>query len=143
MYLSFWRAPDPHTGDFIEQVVLPDWNGNSNITSISCERNKCEGNPFGIRLRGDLLDLCFMNDHCSLFLRIDNINAPVHLSVEILAFSSTCLIEKGSSWKSDSCQINPASTDTDVYCVCKNLTDKVMMTTKTNELSVRINYLSG
>ncbi|CBY12240.1 unnamed protein product [Oikopleura dioica] len=140
VYLNFWRAPNPDTDEFIEKVFLPDWDGVSEITSIDCKKD-CEGNPFGFHLREEFLDLCFVNDHCSIFLRIENWNAP-QLSLQISVFSSSCLVDQNSRWERKNCRLTAASTDTEVFCRCENLTEKAMITTRTNTVITRENYIS-
>ena len=141
VYLNFWRAPNPDTDEFIEKVFLPDWDGVSEITSIECKKD-CEGNPFGFHLREEFLDLCFVNDHCSIFLRIENWNAP-QLSLQISVFSSSCLVDQNSRWERKNCRLTAASTDTEVFCRCENLTEKAMITTRSNAVLTRENYSSG
>ena len=141
VYLSFWKAPDPDTDEFIKKVSLPDWDGLSEITSIDC-KEECEGNPYGFHLREDLLESCFIHDHCSLFLRVENWIVPL-LSLQISVFSSSCLIHQNSRWEGKNCRLTASSTDTDMFCRCENLTEKAMITTRNNAVYTRENYSSG
>ena len=141
VYLSFWKAPDPNTDEFIKKVSLPDWDGVSEITSIDC-KEECEGNPYGFHLREELLESCFIHEHCSLFLRVENWSVP-SLSLQISVISSSCLIHQNSRWERKNCRLTASSTDTDMFCRCENLTAKAMITTRNNAVYTRENYSSG